>query len=58
MCPYSTVYTTAEAAGALVRWPCVNLLAYHFPMIADEGRNGAFDRALIASVRRFADVTL
>ena len=41
----------AEAAGSLVLWPTVNTLAYHFPMIADEGRNGAFDRALRAATR-------
>ena len=40
---------SAEAAGRLVRWPSVNLLAYHFPMIADEGRNGCFDRALVSA---------
>jgi len=44
----------AEAAGTLLRWPSVNLLAYHFPMIADEGRNGCFDRALRSAVARFA----
>lgn len=47
--------TAAEAAGRLIRWPSINLLAYHFPMIADEGRNGAFDRALRAAVRRFSE---
>ena len=40
----------AEAAGQLIRWPRLNLLAYHFPMIADESRNGAFDRALRAAI--------
>ncbi len=39
----------------LVPWPQVNLLAYHFPMVHDEGRNGAFDRALRAAVGRFAE---
>ena len=43
------------AAGQIVRWPLVNALAYHFPMIADEGRNGAFDRAIVAAVGRFRD---
>ena len=46
---------SAEAAGALLHWPRINLLAYHFPMIADEGRNGAFDRALTSAIRRFQD---
>ena len=43
----------AARCGRIVQWPRVNALAYHFPMIADEGRNGAFDRALISAVTRF-----
>ena len=31
------------------------MLADHFPMVADEGRNRAFDRALVASIDRFAE---
>ncbi|KAL1515803.1 hypothetical protein AB1Y20_002419 [Prymnesium parvum] len=42
----------AAAAASLVRWPQVNSLAYHWPMIADEGRNSCFDGALSAAVRR------
>jgi hypothetical protein len=45
----------AEATGRLVRWPSVNVLAYHFPMIADEGRNQAFDLALTQAVARFKE---
>jgi len=45
----------ALAARRLVRWPSVNSLAYHFPMIADEGRNGCFDRALRAAIARAGD---
>ena len=41
---------TAEREGRLRHWPSVNLLAYHFAMIADEGRNGAFDGALKAAI--------
>ena len=41
------------AAGWIMPWPRVNALAYHFPMIADEGRNRPFDRALIAAVSAF-----
>ena len=46
----------ADAAphASLERWPVVSVLAYHFPMIADEGRNGAFDRALRRAVRSSA----
>ena len=36
----------AERRGRLRLWPSINLLAYHFAMIADEGRNSAFDGAL------------
>ena len=43
----------AEATGRLVRWPSINVLAYHFPMIADEGRNQAFDLALTQAVAHF-----
>lgn len=43
--------SVAEAMGTLRRWPATNLLAYHFPMIADEGRNGCFDRALRNAIR-------
>ena len=45
--------TAALSEGRLVRWPSVNLLAYHFSMIADEGRNGVFDRALTRAIARF-----
>ena len=45
----------AEATGRLVRWPSINVLAYHFPMIADEGRNQAFDLALTQAVARFKE---
>ena len=40
-------------AGALTLWPRINLLGYHFQMISDEYRNGAFDRALQAAIGRF-----
>ena len=46
----------AAEAGTLVRWPATNacgVLSYHFPMIADEGRNAAFDGALARAVRLF-----
>lgn len=39
----------------VARWPRINLLAYHFHMIADEGRNGAFDRALVRAIRTFRE---
>ena len=44
----------ADAArrGRLVVWPQINSLAYHWPMIADEGRNGCFDRALGRAITR------
>ena len=33
--------------------PSSSLPAYHFPMLADAARNGAFDRALRAAIGRF-----
>lgn len=51
-CPASK---SAETFGDLTRWPRANLLGYHFHMIADEGRNGAFDRALVSAVRAFRE---
>ena len=44
----------AERAARLVRWPpAFGVMSYHFAMVADEGRNNAFDRALISAVRSF-----
>ena len=37
--------------GMAVQWPQVNSLAYHWPMIADEGRNGCFDKALDRAIK-------
>ena len=41
------------ARGSLQGWPQVPLLGYHFQMIADEYRNGAFDRALTTAIAQF-----
>lgn len=55
--PLEQLFVDAPAelcqSGRLVRWPLAPCLAYHFPMIADEGRNGCFDRALRAAVTDF-----
>ena len=44
-----------RAVGACVHWrpPCAPLPSYHFPMLADEARNGAFDRAVSRAIQRF-----
>ena len=47
---------TLTTPSTCTAWPRVNLLGYHFQMIADGYRNGAFDRALVAAISRFKEV--
>ena len=44
---------TEEFLMPLLNVVPLQLLAYHFPMLADEGRNGAFHRALTVAIGRF-----
>jgi len=41
-------------SGRLRHWPRAPCLAYHFPMISDEGRNRCFDVALRAAVAKLS----
>jgi predicted RNA methylase len=43
------------AATRYMPWPVANAFAYHFPMVADEGRNGAFEDALRLAIAEHVD---